>query len=259
MSSGGSSQGFDEMFAHIAQRAGNVNVLLTEFFSFLHRRTDFYVEYPNDNDAKDLTYTMGFPTGVAERMVLHAFRQFPMKNYNDHAVRTNLAPPQHPPIGSENSSQPSSSGSKGTIKLPISTLGGKQVPIGNGGIGPNYYWTQNLRETTIYVDVDTAVRGKSVDCVIKPSSLTLSIHGVPFLVGEFEETVRVSESTWTLSKGGGSEQSQIIITVEKLRETWWKHAFVGHPEIDTTKVRWFTQSNISNQPWFLYISIGRLK
>mmetsp|Transcript_17717 Transcript_17717/g.39784 ORF Transcript_17717/g.39784 Transcript_17717/m.39784 type:complete len:88 (+) Transcript_17717:1-264(+) len=32
------------------------------------------------------------------------------------------------------------------------------------------------------------------------------------------------------------DDSQIVITLEKTRKTWWKHVIEGHPEIDTTKV-----------------------
>jgi hypothetical protein len=33
------------------------------------------------------------------------------------------------------------------------------------------------------------------------------------------------------------EGSEVIVTLEKRRKTWWKHVIVGHPEIDTSKVR----------------------
>lgn len=32
------------------------------------------------------------------------------------------------------------------------------------------------------------------------------------------------------------ERSEIVITIEKVMKTWWKHVIIGHPEIDVTKV-----------------------
>jgi hypothetical protein len=53
----------DGLFLSIAQRCGGIEPLLEEFFSFLHRRTDFYVV---DSDPRR---PMGFGPGDAERMV----------------------------------------------------------------------------------------------------------------------------------------------------------------------------------------------
>ena len=56
-----------------AQRAGNLDSLLTSFFGFLHRKTDLYIEQHGD------AFAMGFRAGEAEAKVLQAFRRFPMK------------------------------------------------------------------------------------------------------------------------------------------------------------------------------------
>jgi hypothetical protein len=241
---------YDEAFAHIAQRAGNVHLLLDEFFSFLHRRTDFYVQFPPnslDSNGDPIKYKMGFPEGLAEEMVLRAFRQYPMKDYEqlENQYSASPSPPNGKPPVPPTTTKPISNISKASGEASTSQKGnyiqytaeGKQIPIGNGGIGPNYYWTQSLRETTIYVDISSSViNSKAVNCNIKISSISLSVNGSTVLAGDLEDTIRPSESTWTLNKGSSSESSQIIITLEKTRETWWKHVIVGHPEIDTAKV-----------------------
>ena len=74
---------------------------------------------------------------------------------------------------------------------------GKQIPIGNGGYTENYYWTQTLNEVTVYVDVPTGTRGKQVDCVMKPRSLSLAVKGHDvgtLLAGALEDVVRLDES-----------------------------------------------------------------
>jgi hypothetical protein len=127
--------------------------------------------------------------------------------------------------------------SKVTNDLDAITLSDKgvQIPIGNGGIGDCYYWTQTLNDLTIYVDVNHSqpVRGKDIQCNIKPKELSLKILGEDYINGDFEETVKVDECTWTVASG---TVCQVIITIEKIRKTWWKSVIRGHPEIDTTKV-----------------------
>ena len=38
-------QELDQIFLAAAERAGGIQPLLTSFFGFLHRRTDFYIEH----------------------------------------------------------------------------------------------------------------------------------------------------------------------------------------------------------------------
>ena len=112
---------------------------------------------------------------------------------------------------------------------------GKQIPIGNGGIGEKHYWTQTLKEATVYIDIGHEnIRGKDVQCVIRPRYLSLTVRGEEYLSGELEDAIKVDESMWTISSDSGS---QVIITLDKGRPNWWKHILIGDPEIDTTKVR----------------------
>ena len=52
----------DEVLMGMAHRLGGIEPMLNAFFGFLHRKTDFYV-------LLDRGKTMGFPPGVAEKMV----------------------------------------------------------------------------------------------------------------------------------------------------------------------------------------------
>ena len=70
---------FDDIFAEVAGRSGGLEPLLNHFFGFLHRRTDFYVEYDKTIVSKA---AMGFPIGVAEKMLLSAFHKFGMRQEN---------------------------------------------------------------------------------------------------------------------------------------------------------------------------------
>ena len=276
---------YDEILTELAGRIGSVNGLLETFFSFLHRKTDFYVQF----EEKDVNATMGFSKGVAEAMVLQSFRKYKIKNYAEYSLpapatssgsKTNKISPPLPSQSSEkkatvntaakavvvgetstagsssslptNPSIPSPNVAKSSISSQLASVQlndrGQQIPIGNGGIGPNYVWTQTLGELTIYVDALSCSKGKDIKCDIQAKTLRLSILGEEIINGELEDPVRVDESMWTLNVGssssgsgggnsmGKNEDSQVVITLEKTRKTWWKHVIIGHPEIDANKV-----------------------
>ncbi|XP_076876775.1 nudC domain-containing protein 3 [Brachyhypopomus gauderio] len=61
---------YDNALLGILQHVGNIQNFLQIFFGFLYRKTDFYRLLTSPNDR------MGFPPGVAEKMVLKTFRLF---------------------------------------------------------------------------------------------------------------------------------------------------------------------------------------
>lgn len=70
---------FDDVLMTMAGQAGSLEALLSIFFSFLHRQTDFYVTF---DPSKTGRASMGFPAGAAEKLLLRAFRAFPYKPYS---------------------------------------------------------------------------------------------------------------------------------------------------------------------------------
>lgn len=276
---------YDEVFAQIAGRAGGLGPFLDAFFSFLHRRTDFYIEFDQASISPSSPRPeMGFAKGVAEKMLLSSFQKYNMIPYKSPSVTSNpstpvkaandttpptppslkkATTPKHSPSNDQKNpttphqSTPHSPSGGSTPSTPMGsaitqetevrfTEEGKMIPIGNGGIGgikggPSlYYWTQTLKDLTVYVDVPQDVRGKDVKCTIQPRKISLSVRGEVLLEGDLEESIRCDESMWTLNvdnnssiaRGGG----QVVISLDKCKHTWWKHIIVGHIEIDTTKV-----------------------
>lgn len=238
----------EELFGQAATRAGSIDNLLDEFFGFLHRRTDFYVEI-KDEVPREKKYSMGFPKGRAQQMVLQAFNKYKFKDYNDVVGPEATQGPQASsvasvkPLSHDPSKELAPLEETGSDLRPIPvhsepilryTSSGKQIPIGNGGVGPGYFWTQSLRETTITLEVPIASRSKDIACQISARSLKISIAGKELLKGDFEDPIQVSESLWTMSTD--SSRKHLIVTLEKTRETWWASALVGHPEIDTNMV-----------------------
>jgi hypothetical protein len=60
------------------QCQGDLRKLMFCFFSFLNRRTDFYLVPPVEDVNKGMA-KMGFPEGDAEKLLLASFRQFPLR------------------------------------------------------------------------------------------------------------------------------------------------------------------------------------
>ncbi|KAJ0057482.1 hypothetical protein NL108_009208 [Boleophthalmus pectinirostris] len=61
---------YDNALLGILQHVGNIQDFLQVYFGFLYRKTDFYRLMSSSNDK------MGFPPGVAEKMVLKTFKLF---------------------------------------------------------------------------------------------------------------------------------------------------------------------------------------
>jgi hypothetical protein len=71
-------QKFEAPLIALANLAGgDLRKLLHAFFSFLHRRTDFYCIMPNEEG--NIGGGMGFREGQAEQILLASFRQFPLR------------------------------------------------------------------------------------------------------------------------------------------------------------------------------------
>lgn len=241
---------FDDMFAMIASKTNGIEHLLDLFFNFLKRKTDFYINYDNTNIKKDndcnsnssddsgsnkrnVKYKMGFPKGIAEKLLIKSFRKYPYVDYftamkqtqhsddNQSINHNNTSIIQSNNDTNTTASSLSSSSSLTAAPIPSSpasssvaipliqyTNDGKQIPIGNGGIGLNgsYYWTQTLNDVSIYIDntiISTSnsnsssccsssdqkhsqqqkIKGKDVKCIIKPLSLLLEIYGHTLIQG----------------------------------------------------------------------------
>lgn len=245
----------DGAFLSIAQQmrgGGGVDALLSSFFSFLHRRTDFYVVQPPEGAP------MGFAPGVAQKMVQRAFEAAgPMKTYASVAgvpqQRVGKAPPSLPrpaatpkkvelPL-TANAAQPNAAAvpaasTAAAPPAPLAVPAGLQMPIANGGVAERYYWRQTLADLTVYFPVPTATRGRDVTVDVRVSSLRVLVQGEVLLDGSLHETVRPSDVLWSVEDDDGVAESGRVVslTLEKRAECWWPCVLVGDPHIDTTKV-----------------------
>lgn len=243
---------------------GDHRKFLYAFFSFLHRRTDFYM-VPHPDDVKDgvKKAKMGFAEGDAEKLLLAAFRQFPLRRMpkqdggeagaaeNTSSQNETSAKPR---VETDADNAPSAIGGVVQSNKPVSTdqkelldpmhgvrynEKGLQIPEGNGGSTPMFKWTQNLEECTVLLPVPPELcRGKDLDVQFQLHHL--SVKAKKPLVGESEprvlldgklkESIKPVESTWSI------ESNVVTLILYKQNRTFWKAVFEGDEEIDTTLV-----------------------
>lgn len=271
MPSSSDIEAIDAALAALTQRCGgDLRSLLMAFFSFLHRRTDFYMIH----DAGSPSSKMGFREGDAEKILLSAFRQFPLRKLKAGAPNPSTSPvvvsssdkkgkPQQAPSVStartsntarENSvaeqTQPSSevktkSGAKKIKDCSSSPTTirrneeGLQVPVGNGGTTDRYKWTQTLEECSVLIGVDE-LSSKELSVAIQPSRISVKSKKPltkeagdekhVFVDGELVKPIVPSESTWTLEGG------VLILVLYKREKTFWETVIQGDDRIDTTEV-----------------------
>jgi len=246
------------LLALASKSGGDLRKLLYAFFSFLNRRTDFYL-IPNEKDVEDgAPLRMGFKEGDAEKLLLAAFRQFPLRRMpvqtvsspstakstiqetklkkesnskidKEAKVKNSDAKPVTKPINSQK--DPPKTATDNEIRR---TDEGKQIPVGNGGITEKYHWTQTIEETSVIVAVPPGTRGKELDVSIKASSISVRFkkdkNAPPLVEGKLVEKIRTEESTWSL------EGSAVLLTLEKIKRTWWETVIEGDDAIDTSLV-----------------------
>jgi hypothetical protein len=252
------------LIALTQQCNGDLRKLLFCFFSFLQRRTDFYLVSSSEDAAKGVA-TMGFAEGEAEKLLLAAFRQFPLRRVPPKGAGKSNSDTK-PTLASDSASTEKAKASMDKAKSAVGieekassepvettkanvesddspdtvrlTEEGLQVPVGNGGSTNRYKWTQTIDECSVLVGIPDGLRGKDLSVSIKASSVAVltkkpmegekEVH--TFLKGDLTEKIRPEESTWTLEGG------VMVMQLYKQHKAFWKTIVQGDAEIDTTMV-----------------------
>ena len=255
---------------------GDLRKLFYAFFSFLHRRTDFYCILPDEGANVGVGKNMGFREGQAEQILLASFRQFPLRsttagNAGEKGTsRVSGSDRGSSPVKATrprkcdaDDDDPSEAASPESNQVAVIEGGGatknagvergsptairfaqdgKQIPVGNGGSTPRYVWTQTLDEVVVFLPVPEGTRAKDLDVNIGAASLDVRRKdgAAVFLEGTLFARIRPSESTWTLESGDGARASKpattLLLTLEKIQKTWWATVISGDPVIDTSLV-----------------------
>uniref|UniRef100_A0A8C7ZXC3 NudC domain-containing protein 3 n=1 Tax=Oryzias sinensis TaxID=183150 RepID=A0A8C7ZXC3_9TELE len=252
---------YDNALLGILQHVGNIQDFLRVYFGFLYRKTDFYRLLSGPDDR------MGFPPGVAEKMVLKVKfckgmadqdRQRALSQLQN-AEESRGVPPavqelqvsSEPPKTEERSGveapQPESAASEAPDALP----GRARLLTGlffrnqemfqanpdsyNGAQRENYSWSQDYTDVEVRVFVPkTVVRGRQVSVSLQPSGIRVSTKDGgeerTLMEGEFTHKINTENSLWSLEPG------KCVLSLSKTSETWWNAVLKGEEEIDINRI-----------------------
>lgn len=263
---------FDGLLLSMAQQCdGGIQELLEYIFSFLARKTDFYVGGGKDAAEKLLLEKFHLYEKVALK---RAAKEKEAKEEEERRQQERLAKrkeeeekkaagePQIRELTDEEADkmQKEIDEQKKAAENPASTTDeaaadestvnnkethkdeeddeqdkGKLKPnSGNGADLDNYRWTQTLTEVEIRVPLKIAVKSKDVVVDIQKRHLKIGVRGqTPIIDGETFNEMKVEESTWCIE-----DRQTVIVNVEKVNKMeWWSRVVTTDPEINTKKVQ----------------------
>ncbi|KAK7476365.1 hypothetical protein BaRGS_00032365 [Batillaria attramentaria] len=195
---------FDGMLVAMAQQCeGGIQELLSVFFGFLQRKTDFYV-------------------GAGSSQAEEQKNQGVTANGDAGRDKTEKKDEEAKP---DDDDEEEDEKDKGKLK----------PNAGNGGDLPNYKWTQTLSEVEIRIpfNVNFALKGKDMVVDIGKKHIKVGLKGhPPVLEGELYNSVKMEESTWCIE-----DKKTLLINLEKVNQMeWWSRVVTSDPEINTKKV-----------------------
>uniref|UniRef100_A0A3Q2WJU6 NudC domain containing 3 n=1 Tax=Haplochromis burtoni TaxID=8153 RepID=A0A3Q2WJU6_HAPBU len=252
---------YDNALLGILQHVGNIQDFLQVYFGFLYRKTDFYRLLSSPNDK------MGFPPGVAEKMVLKTYKSFEKLAEHDRerAVsnlkkreETRYVPPavQELEVASEPCDEtkqqsteavqmensPSRSGdvsapaASGTSVCSQRQENFQSNPDSyNGAVRENYSWSQDYMDVEVRVFVPkTVVKGRQVSVSLQTSGVRVCVRDgaedKTLMEGEFTYKINTENSLWSLEPG------HCVLSLNKTSEVWWNAVLKGEKEIDINQI-----------------------
>ncbi|XP_025420690.1 nuclear migration protein nudC [Sipha flava] len=255
---------FDAMLLALAQQhEKGVEQLLDTFFSFLGRKTDYFIGSPDEK--------------ASERMLLSVFnkhrdialkqkraedekrKQEALKRLQKSKEEKELeTKPKLKELTDEEADQlqkeldmkknvkdvdPLLSGeTTNEVSQPIEEDDddpketGKLKPnAGNGCDLPNYRWTQTLSDVELKIPSKAAFKLRPRDVIVnlKKKHIYVGIKGQPpILDDELQHEIKLEETTWLLEDG-----KTFLINIEKVNKMeWWSKLVVSDQEISTKKI-----------------------
>ncbi|KAK4141828.1 HSP20-like chaperone [Dichotomopilus funicola] len=100
-----------------------------------------------------------------------------------------------------------------------------------------YKWTQTIGDLDITIEVPGNLKGRDLVIDLKKDTISAGIKGQdPILKGTLPHTIRVDDSTWTLTTAPNNTK-QIEIHLDKVNKMeWWPHVVTDAPRIDVSKI-----------------------
>jgi len=246
---------FDGILLGLAQQhEGGVQDLLDTLFSFLCRKTDFYVGGGPDAPKKLLMEKFTKWEGEAKRVKeeedkkrrdtekrrLERIAAQKAKEDEENgpkikelteeeanALEESLKKEKLEPETSEKPAKTDNSAEDEEDKDKI------EPNSGNGADLKNYRWTQTLSEIELRVPLPIKVKSRDVTVEFAKQHLKVGLKGHPLIIdGELSHQIKIEESNWVLDDG-----KAVTLTIEKVNQMeWWSKLVATDPEINTKKV-----------------------
>ncbi|XP_051906785.1 nudC domain-containing protein 3 [Hippocampus zosterae] len=258
---------YDNALLGILQHVGNIQDFLQVYFGFLYRKTDFYRLLTGPGDK------MGFPPGVAEKMVLQTFKMFEkyskeireLQKQQDgmaavpaavqelevtsEATQAASGSPSTDTVAeSEPSAKPQSDGSDVAMvpgdqeaaashpAKPSQNLSALDSDSYNGAVRDKYQWSQDYNDVEVRVFVPKeVVKGKQVNVSLHSGGMRVCVR-----VGPEEQTLvegKFSHKINTENSLWSLEPGKcVVLSLNKSSEVWWKCILEGEEEIDVDKL-----------------------
>lgn len=261
--SNGNEEKFDSMLLALAQQhEKGVEQLLDTFFSFLGRKTDFFIGSPDEKASEQMlmsVFNRHRDIALKEKRALDEKRKSEalkrlQKSQKEKELETK---PKLKELTDEEAEQlqkeldlkknlkaedSKNSGITNELSQPIEEdeddpkEKGKLKPnAGNGCDLPNYRWTQTLSDIELKIPSKAAFKLRPRDVIVnlKKKHIYVGIKGQPpILDDELQHEIKLEETTWLLEDG-----KTFLINIEKVNKMeWWSKLVVTDTDISTKKI-----------------------
>ena len=211
---------FDGMYLQVAQTIGGIDPLLDSFFGFLRRKTDFFAgaadpakaretvlaafeknKERSDEELKEKAAKEKKRKADEEKRRARLAEEKAKVQKQEESRIEELTPEEAAALkagGAAASSAPAPAPAADAAKA--SGEGGEgegeeekgAQPINNGGICPNYTWTQNLQDLQVLVSVPAGTKAKMLTVEILKKKLKVGVKGQEAIVdGELHAGVKI--------------------------------------------------------------------
>ncbi|XP_072259026.1 nudC domain-containing protein 3 [Pyxicephalus adspersus] len=265
----GMSDRYDHPLLGILQHVGNIQDFLNVYFGFLYRKTDFYRLLLGPQDR------LGFPPGVAQNMVLQAFKNFEQLAMKDHKQRVQelqeklkkqeekLAESGEAPIATEEvvvETPAQELPAEKSEDLPEISEKTEEVEASasntdvsasaarsqddfqadsdsyNGAVRKDYTWSQDYSDLEIKVPVPKeVVKGRQVSVDIRSSYIRVVVRD-----SQGERVLMDGNLTHKINAETSLWSLEpgkcILISLSKCGEYWWNAVLEGEETIDIDKI-----------------------